>query len=127
MTSNQYSTEELRKAYEECGGDLTKLAGRLGISLDALTEQFAPYPPPRRRRPPADLGQPNLRKYIVSVRHSGNPQWPKEDEAKIEKARSDWEAGMVEMCQGRDRGWVIQYSIPRKKRCAPRKFFVLHE
>jgi hypothetical protein len=118
LTSDERVVREL---YEQHGGDVGRVAQHLGLGVYA--------PPPvnysRRRTPPADVGKATLRKFMVSVRHVDSPLWPSEDEGKIEQARSDYEAGSHEMCQGRDlRGWFCLYSIPRKKRAGARKFFV---
>lgn len=130
MTPNEtLSPEELKQLYDECGGDPVKLAAKLGISLQEVAARAtaAPSIPVRRRAPPADLGQPYYRKHIVSIRHCETPVWPSADMEKINRARNDYEAGTHEMCQGRDRNWFVLYSIPRKKRCGPRKFFRMGE
>lgn len=121
--------ERLREIYDECGGDASKVADRLNLSREELAERYTapPTPPARRRKPPADLGKDYYRKHIVSVRHAENPVWPKEDEEKIEKARADYESGTHEMCQGRDRDWFVLYSVPRRKRTGPRKFFTVQD
>lgn len=59
------------------------------------------------------LGRPELQKYIVAVRHVCDPDWP--DTPELRKAKADYDAGLVEMAQGRDGDWFIQYSIPRKR------------
>lgn len=129
MQNEQVSMERLREIYDQCGGDAALVAQELGLSTEELASRVttAPALPARRRRPPADLGVPYYRDRIVSVRHAENPYWPKEDEAAIDDARAKYEAGTHEMCQGRDRDWFVLYLIPRKRRCAPRKFFVTHE
>jgi hypothetical protein len=118
-------SEELRKVYEECGGDLHKVAARMGLSISGLATEVATPPPPpaRRRTPPVDLGHDNIRKYVISVRHCENPVWPVADEDKILVARELYELGTHEMCQGRDRNWFVLYLIPRKVRTGARKFF----
>jgi hypothetical protein len=115
--------KQLRELYEEHGGDVSAVARSLGLG-DYYSGTGIPSPPPRRRQPPADLGREELRKYIVSARHVDSSVWPLEDEAKIDEARSLYEAGSHEMCQGRDaRGWFVLYLIPRTKRAGARKFF----
>lgn len=127
--TNLLTPEELRRIYEECGGDTSLLAQRLNLSREELATRVtpAPTPPARRSSPPADLGKDYFRKYIVSVRHCENPLWPWADQDKIEDARNKYEAGTHEMCQGRDRDWFVLYCIPRKKRCGARKFFQVFE
>jgi hypothetical protein len=124
LTSTPLKAEEVKAVYEQCGGDLNKIAERLGVAIPDF-QQFAPATPPpaRRRKPPADIGKEKLRKFIVSVRHVENSVWPSDDTSKIELARARYEAGTYEMCQGRDRDWFVLYSIPRKERTGARKFF----
>lgn len=129
------SPEQVRDLYNECGGDLEQVAARLGLPYSEFVSKFgaevapASTPPARRRPPPSDLGHregaPNPQ-YIVAVRHADNPMWPPEYDAAIAVARANYEAGTHEMVQGRDRGWFIQYSIPRKKRTETRRFFHSH-
>lgn len=119
--------EELREIYDECGGDVSRIAARLGVSFADYPAAITPPNPGRRRSPPRDIGHRQKDgwpdpKYIVSIRHCDGA-WPSEDQDKIDKARADYEAGSHEMCQGRDRGWFVLFSIPRKKRCGARKFF----
>ena len=118
------SQDRLREIYEEEGGDLARMAVRLSVAMPVLA---APNPTPvaRRRAPPAEIGQPNLRKYTVSTRNCQTPLWPSQDYEKIATARRKYEAGTHEMCQGRDGEWFILYLIPRNKRVAPRRFFSL--
>lgn len=134
MTNPSTSASNLREIYDKHGGNLTKVAEELGLSLDEfvseLGSKFIPSPsmyPMRRRTPPADLGKDSMRKYIVSIRHVDSSVWPREDQIKIDDARNMWEAGTHEMCQGRDRGWFILYLIPRKQRTGARKFFRAHD
>lgn len=132
QTTTNPTSEELTKLYADCGGDLQKVADHLNLPYSEFASKFgadlAPpaTPPARRRPPPADLGHregaPNP-KYIVAVRHADNPLWPRESRQKIELARTNYEAGTHEMVQGRDRDWILQYSIPRQKRSGARKFF----
>lgn len=66
--------------------------------------------------PPKDLGRESLRPFIVSARHSLTTGWPLADRDAIERARSDYDAGLIEMFQGRDGPWYIQYAKPRRHR-----------
>lgn len=121
----QLTLEQLRDIYDECGGDPVKVSARLGISATELAERasLAPASNPRRREPPADLGQPYFRQHIVSVRHVDRPEWPKEDLSKIEDARAKYEAGTHTICQNRDRNFFVLYCVPLRQRVGARKFF----
>lgn len=125
MNESELTTEKLREIYRECDGDLSKVASRLGMSQEAMLNYIAPQPsPPRRTRlAPNDPGRASLRQYIVSMRHVDVPEWPVKDRNKIDRARTDYENGTHEMFQGKDRGWYILYSQPRKRRVVQRKFF----
>lgn len=126
---------EIRRIYEECGGDLEKVAQRLGVPYqDFITNHGLTLAAPstltvRRRTPPETLGQRTREnggpdpKLIISCKHVDSPTWPKDDMPRIEAARRHYELGTHEMCQGREGDWFILYSIPRVKRTGPRKFF----
>lgn len=120
MTFNE---EELKRLHEEYGGDTTAVAAHLGLS----PTEGRPLTRRRKVRPPSDLGKESMRKWIVTARHAEHSTWPTEDQDKIEDARSKYEAGTHEMCQGRDRDWFILYLIPRKTRTGARKFFNVSE
>lgn len=122
--------DQLVDIYNRNGGDFEKVAAELGISYSDFVKDYGmdmlppPTPTPaRRRQPPADLGKPELRKFMVSQRHCEHPTWPKEHLGAIIRARRQYELGTHEMTTGRDRDWFILYSIPRKDRTGTRKFF----
>lgn len=127
---NTQSPEQLKEIYDECGGNLELVAERLGMSFNDFraSAALALVPAPRQERPsrrtaPDDLGNPNLRKHIVAIRHAEHTSWPKKHQRAIEDARLAYEAGTHTMCQGRDRNWFILYLIPLRVRVAPRQFF----
>lgn len=53
-----------------------------------------------------ELGRPELRKHIVSVTRAGNA-WPYTDARSIKLAQMQYDAGLIEMCQGRDAQYLI--------------------
>lgn len=67
-------------------------------------------------------GRQELRAYIVSRTKAG-AGWPLADLSKIMTARRDYDAGLVEMCTGRDGKFLILYSIPRKQPTDSRPYF----
>lgn len=73
---------------------------------------------PRPTRPP---GRDRLHRNILSVRHRDEPGWPVENRADIERARREYDAGYIELAQGRDGPWVIQYAFNRLRRARGRQ------
>jgi hypothetical protein len=120
---NQLTDEELKALYDQCGGDSSKVAALVGVRIDTPLHVM-PFNP-RRRQPPANIGNPKLQNRIVSIRHCETPDWPLADTDKIKRARQLYDDGTHEMCQGREGEWFILYLIPRKVRTAPRKYFVM--
>lgn len=60
-------------------------------------------------------GREELRPYIVARKRALSDSWDAEDEAALQKARDNYDAGIVEMAQGRDGIFIIQYAFPRRK------------
>ena len=59
-------------------------------------------------------GRPEMLKYLVGRRRVTARQWDNSEPA-VAKARADYEAGTHELTTGRDGGWLLLYSIPRKR------------
>lgn len=53
------------------------------------------------------------KKYVIARRHVEDPWWPESPE--LEKAKADYDAGLVEICTGREGDWFLLYCIPRKE------------
>jgi len=72
--------------------------------------------------PEFQVGPESLRKYIIAIKDISLPPgekserykapWPDEYREVLAAARSGYDAGRVEMIQGRDGPIVIQYAIP---------------
>jgi len=60
-------------------------------------------------------GRPELRDFIVTRKLAAG-DWPSEDRATIEKLREQYDEGLVELAQGRDGNFVIQYVFYRSKK-----------
>lgn len=60
-------------------------------------------------------GRLELQPFIVSRRRVFDPNWPIEDFQNLKDARRLHDQGRVNMCQGRDGQWIIQYAIPNQK------------
>ncbi len=65
-------------------------------------------------------GRANLRSFIISRRYIDS-DWPAMDDEAIAKARSDYDAGTIEVVTARDGFHQILYRIPRKVRDVKRK------
>lgn len=65
-------------------------------------------------------GRPELREFLIARRtkHEG---W--DNQPTIASAREEYDAGIIEMCQGRDGDWLLLYRIPRKVPAPPRAYF----
>lgn len=61
-----------------------------------------------------NIGQPELRPYIVAIRLA-TEFWPEQYDDAIAEARRRYDGGSHIMCQGRDGVLIIQYLIPREK------------
>ena len=73
-------------------------------------------------------GRPELRDFIVTRKQASSSEWDKADEALIQQTRDRYDAGEIEMAQGRDSNFIIQYAFPRSrmaKRLQP--YFKLEE
>ena len=123
-----------REEYLRNGGDMSRVARDLGLNYADLKAFFAPAPAvyrpilgsgatvPKDERGRIVLGREEMRDYIISARHVYYP-WPEEHEGRLAAARAAYDAGKMEMCQGRDGPYIIQYAIPRAKPTKPREYF----
>jgi len=60
-------------------------------------------------------GRSELRDFIITRRSASAGEWPKEDEAVIQRHRDAYDSGLIEMAQGRDGNFIILYAFPRNK------------
>ncbi len=110
------------------GGNLSMVARRLGLPYHSLVAKYGPTAistlPPACPRPAdiKELGRPHARQFVIAIKRCGN-DWPEEYDTIIKDARHKFDQGTHEMCQSIDRGWVVQYLIPRRRPAAPRRFF----
>lgn len=113
------------KSYKQHLGDQYAVARDLGITALQVYEtirqmehtpedgvRFVVCVKPR----PENLGRPEIRKNIISVRHRDEAGWPVEDRDAIELNRTLCDEGYVDLAQGFDGGWVIQYAFKRRRR-----------
>lgn len=60
-------------------------------------------------------GRLGLQIHIISRRRASAPEWPSGDIPRLLEHRRQHDQGRVNMCQGRDGDWIIQYAIPNRK------------
>lgn len=72
------------------------------------------------------FGREELRDHLVARRKITVSGWNNADPL-IAKAREDYEAGTHIMATGRDGGWLLLYSIPRRGRPDPQVGYFLPE
>lgn len=127
---NPQRNNDIRESYRRHGGNLSKVAKELNLTLNACRQAF-PTTPVVMVKPFDDdvlqpdrntLGRPHLREFIVSVRHC-HTNWPEEDRAALQKARQHFDAGTHQMVQGRDGQWIIQYCWPKTQPTTPDPYF----
>ena len=95
--------------------DLQRVSRQYGIPARLIRELLGAAPSATSfKEQYGGWGRPELRIFAVSRTRAGD-EWPATDWATIQRARFEYDAGKVEMCQGRDGDWIIQYVIPRLK------------
>ena len=103
--------QELR----ENGNNIYRVAKKFGLELDAIRPLVSyvdgdiPYPIISED----GLGRIELREFILCTRDVKS-WWKEKDQKVIEDARRSYDAGLIEMCQGRDGDTMILYVIKRK-------------
>jgi len=110
----------------------SRLAHVLGMNYSQAREAIAKLvditPIKRPTEPmPSDittLGKGKIAKYVIAVKANGD-QWGLGFQADIHAARRRFDQGTHIMCQGKHPdGWVVLYSIPRKRPLEnPQPFF----
>ncbi|MBN7759807.1 hypothetical protein JYP52_01545 [Nitratireductor aquibiodomus] len=110
------------------GGNLSMVARRLGLPYHTLVARYGPKAtatlPPACPRPDdiTSLARPAMRQYVIAIKRCGH-NWPEEFDGVLKDARHKFDRGTHEMCQSINKGWVIQYLIPRRVPTFPRRFF----
>jgi len=99
-------TDEVRFAIARHG--FSKTARRFDLSFEALKARFGT--------------SGGISKYEISRKLHGD-QWPEQDREAINLARTKYDRGTHEMCQGRIGDFTILYLIPRMVPTAPRHYF----
>lgn len=116
---------QILEAFEKHPGDLFAAAKELSISPTVLLQKIRAmeHRPDNgvnyiicTTPPPKELGRAPLRRFIISVRHRNNPGWPLQDREAIERAREGYDRGLVDMYQGAEGPWIIQYARNRSRK-----------
>lgn len=128
-TSYTLIEEELKRT----NGNISKVARALGLDYHALRERQIRSQLNRKigLHPasgpiPEDiqvLGRVGFQHTVIAVKRQGDPTWPQRFDDVLADARRKFDAGTHEMFQTNDKGWVIQYLIPRLKAAPRRRFF----
>lgn len=95
-----------------------KVATRYGVPVSLVRFIMEETPSPNTvftKHSEDGWGRTALRPHIVT-RKKADEAWKPEDEAIILEARNAYDAGDVEMCQGRDGDFIILYAVKRKKK-----------
>lgn len=95
-----------------------RIATKLGVPTGLVRFIFNEIPQPGSgftTHSEDGWGRKELRDFVVT-RKLATSEWPEEDRRTIEKLREDYDAGNVEIAQGRDGNFIILYSFPRSKK-----------
>jgi hypothetical protein len=100
------------------GADISRVSRHYGVPLRILRDMATETPVPTSVSGSLEtnggFGRPELIRFTLSRTLAGMP-WPIEDQGAIDAARINYDAGFLEMCQGRDGNWLILYAIPRRE------------
>jgi hypothetical protein len=124
--------EYLQEAIRDSGYNASRLSRALGVDYIAaramLIPEIALTPLVRPTEPmPEDittLGKGRIASYVIAVKAAGDA-WPAKFAAAIHKARRQFDEGThIMTTQTRKDGWVVLYSITRRRPLAnPRAYF----
>lgn len=110
--------EEIQKELLAFRANPVRIATKLGVPI-ALVRYIANETPTGTSEftvhSTDGWGRFELRDFIVTRKNAGS-EWSLEDRPKIEAIREAYDQGFIEMAQGRDGNFVIQYAFPRSKR-----------
>ena len=120
----------IKDELKRTGGNASKVARLLGIDYHLLKSQVAAMSPQGVFKPAMGpepenirtLGRTGFQHHVIAAKRQGS-FWPDKYKRVIEDARDKFDAGTHEMFQTSDKGWVVQYLIPRRKRTERRYFF----
>ena len=106
------------------GYDVSRLTKKLGLDYATIQRDLPKgsagvFPTPAAGTmtavSPKDVAPPHMVRFAVAIKPRGGGEWPSRYREAITIARRRYDEGTHEMCSGHERGFVILYSIPRKK------------
>lgn len=107
-----------------------KIAAKLGVPVGLVRYIVNELPDPTTKftvHSRDGWGRRDLRDFVVCRKISGD-DWDPEARLKMEGYRDAYDAGEIELTQGRDGNFIIQYAIPRKKKAKRlQAYFVIGE
>ena len=105
---------ELIQSYRRDGLTDSKIERRTGIPLFKIRDLDGTTVPENGRVLTDDrMGRHGLREFIL-VTKDVNDVWPNSD-PRIQAAKDRYDAGLCEICTGRDGDTLILYEIPRQR------------
>jgi hypothetical protein len=111
-TADQLLDEDIREEFAK-HKSIFRTCKQLDVSLDRVKRVIGTpnFHIERKTALYGGRGRPELEQYIAATKHASEP-WDNTS-AELRQARSRYEAGSHEMCQGRDGDTILLYTIPR--------------
>jgi hypothetical protein len=111
-TADELLDQDIREEFAKHRSPF-RVCRQLDVSLDRVRRVIGEQAPSNTKNIArfGGRGRPELEKFAVA-RKNVNESWDN-NSVELINARSSYEAGTHEMCQGRDGDTIIQYSIPR--------------
>jgi len=115
-------SELIKEMLKTPGVSPSRVARQLGIDIKSVLEVIDPPDFSQRQYKKIEIGPEWCRKYAIAIKDV-LAIWPEADYLRIEQARTDYDAGYIEMIQLRVEDKFILYAIPRKTRVRRRPYF----
>lgn len=122
-----FEQQQVVEIYNKYGGNLSQIAKHLGFNYSDLLEVYnTPSVPvlsePSSKQTPQ--GRSELEKYkVATIRTTAT--WPSTPE--IQKARDEYDEGLVELATGRHGNYLTLYKFPRTTRAKRSPYFTEQE
>lgn len=109
--------EEITAELKIARANPVRIAAKLGVPASLVRYIYNELPQPGSvftTHSEDGWGRPELRDFIVT-RKLAHSEWADEDKVVFERLRDRYDAGEIELAQGRDGNFVIQYAFVRSK------------